>query len=100
MKAIQIGVGGFGSRWIQAGTNVSSVEIVALVDVSEDALQEAGSKGGYDQSMWYETLDEALLAVEADFLICVTPPALHLQNTTTAMEHGLHVLAFKRNIVI
>ena len=95
MKIIQIGVGGFGRHWAGILASSDEVEVVALVDIDQTALTAACEECGYDPGICYLSLDQALGQVEADVLVCVTPPAMHLEHTTAAMQAGLHVICEK-----
>lgn len=95
MKVIQIGVGGFGRWWLETVLGYPGVHLAALVDISEEALGEAGERSGLDKSLWFDDLEEAITAVDADVLLCVTPPLLHKAHTTLAMRSGLDVIVEK-----
>ena len=95
MKIIQLGVGGFGSRWAEVLANNKKVQVVGLVDISKEELAKTCKKYGYANDICYTDLDKALKTVSADILVCVTPPDYHLEHTTKAMQAGLHVICEK-----
>lgn len=95
MKIIQIGYGLFGRYWTPQVLEFPGLELAALVDANEAALQEAREATGLPQAALFQDLDEALERVQADVLLCVTPPVLHLQHTTAAMRAGLDVIVEK-----
>lgn len=96
MKVIQMGVGGFGRHWSRILTaNQDMVEVVALVDNSQDALDETCAEFGYAKTVCHTSLTAALADVSADILICVTPPQVHREHVTQALQADLHVLCEK-----
>ena len=58
-------------------------------------LKSACEVGGYDASICFSSLEEALGAVEADAVVCATPPAIHEHDVVTALEAGLHAISEK-----
>jgi predicted dehydrogenase len=95
MKVMQIGYGLFGRWWAPQVLEFPGMELVALVDANGAALQEAQELTGLPQAAFFDDLDEALEAVEADVLLCVTPPNFHRAHTTAAMRAGLDVIVEK-----
>ncbi len=95
MKVIHMGVGGFGGHWSKVLAASDDVEVVALVDVSEAALAETCETFDYDPQICFPTLDAALAQIDADLLICVTPPKYHPEHVTAALHAGLHVICEK-----
>jgi predicted dehydrogenase len=70
-------------------------EVVALVDVSEKALQNACETGGYSRDICFKSLEDALRNVEADAVVSSTPPAYHRHDVVTAMKAGLDAISEK-----
>jgi predicted dehydrogenase len=95
VKVIHVGVGGFGRRWSQALEATDDVEVVALVDTVDEALAGACRTHGLDPEICYATLDGALARVEADIVLCVSPPHYHLEHVSAAVSAGLDVLCEK-----
>lgn len=95
MKLLQIGVGGFGLHWVRQLVQEPAVELVGLIDVNEQALTEAGKLAKLPKKRRFKTLEAAIDALEADGLICVSPPAFHLQHINTAVDAGLDVICEK-----
>jgi len=65
MRFIHIGVGGFGRVWAKILKESEQVEVVGLVDVSDQALRNACESCGYSPDICFHSFDEALKAVEA-----------------------------------
>ncbi len=95
MRFIQVGVGGFGRGWLGHVARDSAAELVALVDTSEDALESARQETGLPQDRCYADYRTAFEQVDADAVLCVTPPAVHHEVALAAFERGLHVLTEK-----
>ncbi len=95
MRIIQLGVGGFGYHWSKILQETPGVEVVGLVDVSQEAFETVCVEFDYDKTICYTSLEAALSAVEADFLLCISPPRFHLEHIRTATAAGLHVLCEK-----
>jgi len=95
MRFIQVGVGGFGGVWARALSSNRQAKVVGLVDINPEALQKVCDQYGYDASICFPTLDEALKSVEADAAVVVTPPRLHRKPVVAALRAGLHVISEK-----
>jgi predicted dehydrogenase len=95
VRFIQVGVGGFGGSWCNTLAKERRAKVVAMVDVSEEALRVQCAKHGYDESICYSSLETALKSVEADALVCVTPPAMHREHVVAGLRAGLNVISEK-----
>lgn len=95
MRFIQAGVGGFGKGWTKRLSEHPEAEVAALVDLSDSALKAAREITGCDERYCFTSLEEALGSVEADALVCVTPPEYHAACAIQAMKAGLDVLTEK-----
>ncbi len=95
MRFIQVGAGAMGRVWLERLRDHPAAEVVGLVDVSEAALTAACEGGGYGEGICFSDLDEALESVEADALVCVTPPEHHGACVVEAMRAGLDVITEK-----
>ena len=96
MKAIIVGLGGWGSSWAQVIEDSPDWEIAGWVDVNPHALHNAVANLAADPKLCFPTLKEAVEKVSADAAVIITPPnSGRLADVTTAMDAGLHVLAEK-----
>ncbi len=95
MKFIQVGVGGFGGTWVNRLKQDKRANVTGIVDISPEAMNRVCEKQGYDTSICFPTLEEALKKTEADAVVCVTPPAYHRKPVVTALNAGLHVISEK-----
>lgn len=91
MKAILVGIGGFGYGWYRRIRE--QYREVQLVVVDVDAGQK--SKLGADDVPFYTSLQEAIERERPDFIINVTPKQCHLQVNSAAFDHKLPVFSEK-----
>jgi len=96
IKLIQAGVGGMGSAWRNGAIlNNDDVEMVAIVDIADAVLVEAGEQLGVPPERRFKSLEDAVKAVKADAVLTVTPPAVHVKHAEIAFTNGLHLLTEK-----
>src|SRR5688572_6530955 len=91
LKLIQCGVGGMGGAWLNSSTTQSpDFDLVALVDINEEPLVKAREITGLGEEKCFASLEEAIANVEADAVLSVTPPVVHVQHARIAFANGLH----------
>ena len=101
LRLIQCGLGGMGRAWRDNATSPSSsspspdFEVVAVVDINEHALREGGEQLRVPTERRFSELSAAIVKVEADAVLTVTPPAVHVEHAKLAFAHGLHLLTEK-----
>lgn len=95
MRFIHVGVGGFGQCWVRVLKENKDADVVALVDIKDEALEKARELGEYGQNLCFKSLEDALKGVEADAVVSSTPPAFHKHDVITAMKAGLNVISEK-----
>ena len=95
MRIIQMGVGGFGQAWTPQLVADKRVKMVGFVDMNPKALTAVCLEHGFTSKVCFSSLDEALCSVQADALVCVTPPEHHRKPVMQALKHGLHVICEK-----
>jgi predicted dehydrogenase len=101
LRLIQCGLGGMGRAWRDNATAPTSptassdFDVVAAVDVSEQALRDGGEHLRIPPARRFRDLADAIAAVDADAVLTVTPPAVHVEHAKLAFAHGLHVLTEK-----
>src|SRR5476649_998189 len=96
LRLIQCGVGGFGRGWIRDLTSKSpDFDLVAIVDLSAEALKEEGELSGVPPEKRFTTLEAALEKVEAEAVLTSTPPPVHVKHARLAFGHGLHLMTEK-----
>ena len=95
LRVAQVGVGGFGRGWLKTLVETDLAELVAIVDVSEDALAAARDDHGIDEGLSFKTLAAATSQCRPEAVVCVTPPQFHTSVAVEAAQAGLHVLTEK-----
>lgn len=96
LKLIQAGVGGMGRHWWNSAVrNSEDFELVAIVDISDAALDDCGAALNIPAAARFKSLDQAIKHVSADAVLTVTPPVVHLQHARLAFDAGLHLLTEK-----
>src|SRR5690349_9944951 len=96
LKLIQCGAGGMGKAWWNGVTNNSpDFDLVALVDIAEPALHEAADQLGLPNARRFTSLNSALDSIEADAVVTVTPPPVHVEHAKLTFARGLHLLTEK-----
>jgi predicted dehydrogenase len=86
-----LGVGWIGRNRLQALLRSGMAEVVAVADPVERQAREAADLASCPA---LHSLDD-LLALELDGLVIATPSALHADQATAALEHGLAVFCQK-----
>jgi predicted dehydrogenase len=94
LKAIQVGVGGFGLSWFELLQSYQQAEVAAIVDPLETNVQ-AALKRANRNVLSFDSLAKAIEKVEADFVLIVTPPTTHADLAKTAIKAKLHVMMEK-----
>lgn len=93
LRLIHAGVGGMGVAWRNnALIDTPDFEVVAIVDILDKPLEEAGVAFNVPQERRFKSLEAALDAVQADAVLTVTPPAVHVKHAELAFARGLHLL--------
>ncbi len=95
MRLIQVGVGGFGAGWLRVVEQDERATLAALVDIDQRALAAAAESTGVAAERCFTDYWQAFRTVEADAVLCVTPPGMHCPVALAAFESGLHVLTEK-----
>lgn len=95
MRVIQIGVGVFGAYWLRSLMEYPGINVVALVDTDMENLMGAAEFSGIDPELCFTDLRKAIEETNAEALLCISPPSLHRQHVTAAMEAGLDVICEK-----
>ncbi len=95
MKAIFTGLGGRGLHWLKAMRERDDVELVGFVEPYEASITRAVEKYSVPREQIFASLDEAIANTKADFVLDVTPPAVHHEIALKAFGAGLHVIGEK-----
>jgi predicted dehydrogenase len=96
LRLIQCGVGGMGRAWWNGPVRDSpEFDLVAIVDIADAPLGEAGDALSVPAHRRFTSLEAALDATEADAVLTVTPPPVHVAHAELALPRGLHLLTEK-----
>src|SRR5262245_31619920 len=96
LRLIQAGMGGMGRAWWKSVVkNSPDFDLVAIVDVVDAPLKEAGDELGIAADRRFKSLDRALETVQADAVLTVTPPPIHVEHARLAFARGMHLLTEK-----
>ncbi len=95
LRVIQVGLGGFGRSWATVLRGEPKVELVAVVDPAPPAREWAGAELGLSHDRVLASLDDALVTIEADAVVVVTPPETHHATVIASLRAGRHVLVEK-----
>ena len=95
MKAILVGLGGRANHWQSACENHPEVELVAFIEPSEENRQRAIKQRGVSEDLIFSDLSDVPSSLEADFVVDVTPPAVHETIAMKAFDAGLNLLGEK-----
>jgi len=97
-RLLMVGAGGFAASWIRDFLPAflsDRVEVAALVDQDESALDASGDFLGLSPDQRFTHASDAFREIEADFCAIVVPPAAHHHIVMLAVEHGIHILSEK-----
>ena len=95
MKAILTGLGGRGLYWLGNLRKRDDIEVVGFVEPFQGSIERAVTQHGVARETIFASLDEAIKNSDADFVVDVTPPAVHHEVAYKAFENGLHVFGEK-----
>ncbi|MFC4990040.1 Gfo/Idh/MocA family protein [Saliphagus infecundisoli] len=98
-RVIQVGTGGQGAHWcsdyLPPNIEEGLIEIVAAVDVDEDAHENAKEHLDLSSDECYTDVAEAFSNHTADFCTVVVPPWIHENIVDEALKHDLDILSEK-----
>jgi predicted dehydrogenase len=99
LRYIIVGTGGFGGYWVRMVlprlAQLGKALPAAAVDISPEALQNAGQFLGLPPDKLYTNMGKAFAENAADFAVVVVPPAHHESVVDEALARGLHILSEK-----
>ncbi len=95
MKCIITGLGNRGIYWLNQIRQREDCEVVGYVEPFETNRERAIQEQGVPAEKIFNSLDEALASTNADFVLDVTPPAVHHEIAEKTFAAGLHLLGEK-----
>ena len=98
-KMIHVGTGGFGATWcrefLPAAVEAGLIEVLAAVDIDEEALSNAKNGLGLADDKLYTNIEQAFAQNPADFCTVVVPPSFHEEVIDCGLAHDMHILCEK-----
>ena len=95
LKALLVGAGGMGRAWAKMMRYYDDVHIGGWVDVQADLAAQAADELKLSNLYTGIDFEEALAAVQPDFVVDVTTPEAHYDVTIIALTAGIPVLGEK-----
>lgn len=95
MNCILTGLGGRGLHWLRQIRQRKDCAVVGFVEPAEANRDRAVQQHDVPEALVFSSLAEALERTSADFVLDVTPPAVHHEIAELAFGAGLHVLGEK-----
>ncbi len=95
IRTMILGMGGISRTMLRALESKEWHELVAVVDVNEDALQRAATDYSLPAAALFTDLGSACRDSSANVVLINTPSELHYAQTKTALEAGLTPLVAK-----
>jgi predicted dehydrogenase len=89
------GCGAMSRAWLEAAKQVADVEVVAFVDINEQAAQGRAQDYGGPDAVVATDIQTALSKAAPDVVFDCTIPEAHVNITLAALQHGCHVLGEK-----
>ena len=94
-RALLVGAGNMGRAWARNLRATPGVHLAGWVNVSAEALAGAVAEAGLDGLPTDTDLDRALVTIEPEVVVDVSPPAAHHDVTLAALAAGAAVLGEK-----
>jgi len=95
MKAMVVGCGNMGALWTEYLTRHSPWDLVAAVDLREEALSAFCRKVDYPRERCFHSLEEALRSAKTEAIVVTTSAVHHKEVIIPSLENGLHVITEK-----
>jgi predicted dehydrogenase len=95
LKAVLAGCGGIAGVWLDAIKAMDNLEIVGLVDISEDAAKSRKEQYELGIAITSTDLRSVIHGAGADVVLDCTIPEAHVDVTLTALDCGCHVIGEK-----
>jgi len=95
LRTVVVGCGGISRSWFGSRAMQEDVEVVGLVDLDVAAAQALAAREELGDVVIGSDLAEVLAQCRPEAVFDLTVPAAHPTVTTTALEHGCHVLGEK-----
>jgi predicted dehydrogenase len=94
-RVVLAGCGGIADSWLKVLVDLSTVQVVGLVDLDEQAARRKAESFQLADVRIGTDLDKMLSELKPDVVCDCTVPPAHRQVVMTALAHGCHVLGEK-----
>jgi len=95
IRVVHIGCGGISNAWLDYVKNRKDIELVGLVDLNKEVADKRAVEHGLTGVEIGTDLKAVLRRTKPDVVFDCTVPEAHVTVTTTALQHGCHVLGEK-----
>jgi predicted dehydrogenase len=95
MRVVQVGVGKMGQHWLDVLIASDRVELAGIVEPVAALREAAAGKASLDETLTFDALDNALVTIDFDAAVVVTPPPTHRPIAEQLLRAGRHVLLEK-----
>ncbi len=90
-----IGCGGIAKLHADSYMDMPEVDLVALSDIRQEALEQFGEKYGVPNECRFARYEDMLDAAKPDIAVVATRPDVHAEPSIAALGRGIHVLCEK-----
>ena len=94
-RILIVGAGFWGKEWSKVIMESSDLDLVGVVTKENPTPQEAAKELGLNLDIFFEDFHKAINQTEADIVVVVAPPNLHLPVTEAALKAKKHVICEK-----
>ena len=95
LKVVQVGCGGMSRVWLDAARQIENLEIVGLVDVSQDTAAQRSIQYDLKDAIVSTDMSAVLEQTSPDVVFDCSIPSAHTDVALAAFQHGCHVLSEK-----
>ena len=95
LTVVLVGCGGISDAWLDAIEALDGLDLVGLVDLSQEAAEQKAEERGFEELFIGTSLTEALDQNTPDLVFNCAVPESHTPVALEALQHGCHVLGEK-----
>jgi len=95
IRFILAGLGFWGQNWMKKLTARDDCEIAAIVSIDQNELKDIRAKYGIPDSRCFTDFEKAIQQSNADAIVIVVPPDVHLAVIKAAVNRKLNILSEK-----
>ena len=94
-RMLVVGAGFWGKEWTKTIIDTPDLELAGIVTKEMPTCDEAAMELGLNRNLFFEDYNQAIEKIQADIVIVVVPPVMHLPVIDAAMKAGKHVICEK-----